>query len=486
MASEDHDPVTALAEEDEHPPPSPEPDKPPERKIFKGDVKTLSQLLGLKDAMVQLLDRQDRNGRKVPGLAQINLVNRGYYPGTATVQMLDRRSGWVRRVYDLPVSTKVNVLSGRMAEEMRAELKIKQKASLGKDVQSYGYTMGCDPEVFVTKGDTEEIIPAWEFLGSKEKPGYTKGNGDTNYDGNPVYWDGFQAEFTTTSNVSCLGWMFDSVHNGMYSVITAARAKFKDAHLSIHSVLPVADEVLQAAKPEHVAFGCTPSKNAYGLSGRNLDGRDCPVRFAGGHIHFGLQEYGGDIKRLHKDEALQRRIMFSLDSILGVACVSLFQKLDNPIRRDYYGLPGEYRLPPHGLEYRTLSNGWLCHPLVGNMVFELARRAFDIGWYDQGHLWEATEGEVLDCILRCDAEVARAILKRNMDVLSNLLQYRLGPTGAECARLFLQPVDEFIKNPGDLAGNWKCNKARWTRHCGDTGAYWGSASAANVAGGNKM
>jgi len=37
-------------------------------------------------------------------------------------------------------------------------------------------------------------------------------------------------------------------------------------------------------------------------------------------------------------------------------------------RRRYYGLPGEYRLPKHGLEYRTLSNFWLrAYPLYDLM-----------------------------------------------------------------------------------------------------------------------
>jgi len=50
------------------------------------------------------------------------------------------------------------------------------------------------------------------------------------------------------------------------------------------------------------------------------------------------------------------------------------QNLDEPVRREYYGLAGEYRLPPHGLEYRSLSCAWIFHPKAAATILDLARR----------------------------------------------------------------------------------------------------------------
>src|ERR1019366_5440055 len=92
----------------------------------------------------------------------------------------------------------------------------------------------------------------------------------------------------------------------------------------------------------------------------------------------------------------------AMDAIAGVACVALFAKYDNPIRRQYYGLPGEYRLPKHGLEYRALSNAWLIHPLIMNLVIDFARKAAIMGKEGLFSKWKATEQETIDCITNCD------------------------------------------------------------------------------------
>ena len=47
----------------------------------------------------------------------------------------------------------------------------------------------------------------------------------------------------------------------------------------------------------------------------------------------------------------------------------------NPLqkeRRKLYGMAGEYRLPAHGIEYRTLSNFWLRSPVLADFVAQMA------------------------------------------------------------------------------------------------------------------
>lgn len=112
----------------------------------------------------------------------------------------------------------------------------------------------------------------------------------------------------------------------------------------------------------------------------------------------------------------------ALDAILGVACVSLFDGYDNPQRRQYYGIPGEYRLPAHGLEYRPLSNGWLMHPMITYLVFDLGRKALLLG--KKGlfpKMWKGDEQEVIDCMTSSDATKARELMDRNKKLMLNLL-----------------------------------------------------------------
>jgi hypothetical protein len=223
-----------------------------------------------------------------------------------------------------------------------------------------------------------------------------------------------------------------------------------------------------------VAFGCAPSKNIYGLIGNTKEGRETPYRFAGGHIHMGLRDLGGQVYGQARIESIVR----AMDSILGVACVSLFANQDNPIRRQFYGLPGEHRLPAHGLEYRTLSNAWLLHPLMTNMVFDLARAA--AGLVEEGFqdLWKATETETVETIMNHDVERARSLLDRNKKVFYGVLQsiggrytgdaldvaYRVWSTGMESA----------IAKPDDIEGNWNLGGG-WASHNEGENKYFARA-----------
>jgi hypothetical protein len=67
-----------------------------------------------------------------------------------------------------------------------------------------------------------------------------------------------------------------------------------------------------------------------------------------------------------------------LDIICGNTCVLIDRDEGNKIRRKLYGRAGEYRLPKHGLEYRTLSNFWLeAYPLM-SFAFGMARLAVQL------------------------------------------------------------------------------------------------------------
>ncbi len=319
---------------------------------------------------------------------------------------------------------------------------------------------GADPEIFVTtaKGN---LIPAFNFLGSKENPTLAPpAAANSGAKGrNKVYWDGFQAEFDTYPT-DCLGWFLDSVQRGLKGVYEQAIKHDKDAKLTITNLVEVSEKQIKQATDEQVAFGCEPSLNAYGHTPLiELDGRRTRLRSAGGHLHFGMS--------VSPESAAE--IVKAIDAVCGVACVSLFQGIDDPRRRHMYGLAGEYRLPKHGLEYRTLSNAWLCHPMITNLVFELARAAYMLGQQGLRECWETTEHDTVKIINTCDVKAAQKQIEKNRKVMVRLLATKLYEENApKCVDYFLNGVHSIIQDPDDIIGNWNLN-GHWISHANGVG-----------------
>ncbi len=320
---------------------------------------------------------------------------------------------------------------------------------------SYNSSIGSDPEIFLEKDG--KVLSAFDFLGSKANPnkvpGYAGGTND-------IYWDGFQAEFTTHPS-HCMGWHGDSLHYGLKGVYELLKKHDPEAKLSIKTVMDIPEKLLKKSKEEHVAFGCLASFNAYGMEGMKGNGREVDFRTAGGHIHFGTGV---------KDKKDADRIVKALDMVLGVVGVSLFAKFDDPRRRSMYGLAGEYRLPPHGLEYRTLSNAWLFHPAIANIIFDLGRTVYKMG--EKNHkLWDASEEETIEVINTSDVKGARKILKRNEEILKELIKVRFSETdGALNARVdyvynaIMNGMESIVKDPTDFVKNWNLTGG-WVGHC---------------------
>jgi Phage phiEco32-like COOH.NH2 ligase-type 2 len=296
-------------------------------------------------------------------------------------------------------------------------------------MKSSDVALGSDPEIFIEKSDGT-LFPAFAFLPSKYEPLKTKEEG-CNY-----YWDGFQAEFNITPNLE-LNDCLKSVRFGLKAILRRAQEVDPTARLSTKTVVETPLDMLRTLPPEFVEFGCMPSFNAYGINGMSLDGINCPHRFAGGHIHFGISQY---------DKAMDAipYIVRALDAVVGVTCVSLFENFDNPIRRRYYGLPGEHRLPPHGLEYRPLSDAWLFNPKLAGFVLELARRVL-VQVVNGKYAWSASEDEVIDCMIRSDVGLARKILERNANAFKLI--------GVKTSIDIMQPVEKSV-DMKDIAENW--------------------------------
>lgn len=371
----------------------------------------------------------------------------------------------VVRSFNVPSDLEVQIPSSEETELALKELGEAIYPTMQNSLQHY-FSIGADPEIFAetAKG---EVLPAFSFLGSKEKPTQVE---DVGFGKNNAYWDGFQAEFDTYAQ-SCLAYLTDSIQNGLRGVKEAMKAKDPTAVLSNKTVMRIPDELLRTSAEEHVQFGCNPSFNVYKLKGRIADGRTAPFRSAGGHLHFGT----GNL-----DDVSVERIVKSLDAIVAVACVSLFASIDDSMRREMYGLAGEYRKPPHGIEYRTLSNAWMFHPLTTHLVFGLSRCVVMMGLFGLNNRWKTTEDETIEIIQTCNVDKAREVLKRNEELFKKLLLASMRGHGSAkqvnvMFDIYMKGADSVV-DLKNIEANWHLTPQcpRWTRHSADKGNSWGS------------
>lgn len=334
------------------------------------------------------------------------------------------------------------------------------------------FALGTDPEIFVKNGN--DLIPAFKFLPDKKNPISREllSNLSARLPSNCVancFWDGFQAEFNCPAQ-QCIAWIPDGVRAGLLGVIEAARSFESNAKLTIQNVFQIPSATLKASLDEHVMLGCDASANAYGMGGLHVENpRKLRYRFAGGHIHFGLNT---EFRKLTIEEA--EKIVRYLDTILGVWAVGAAASIDNPIRRQYYGLAGEFRMPPHGLEYRTLSNFWFAHPGITNLVLMMARRILysSIETLDK---WVAHPQETVETINNCDVKRARKLLKDNELLFKQIVDqtYVMGDSALKVA---MNGIESVVKDVEDFDTNWKLTSNDWRGHAGN-GESWYSLQA---------
>ena len=323
------------------------------------------------------------------------------------------------------------------------------------------FQLGCDPEVFAVT--IKGVLPAYKFLPHKRDP-ITFRDGEHQLGESSIFWDGLQAEMTTPAD-ACIARIVDAVHYALKRIRTAAIAAAPDARLTVENVVAYPKHERLIAAKEHVELGCSPSRNVYGDAGRLVrDGRALPVRFAGGHIHFGSSI------ALDKQEEVVR----ALDAILGIWSVGAAASIDNPIRRKFYGLAGEYRPTKYGVEYRSLSNFWLCHPGIMSLTFEIARVVLSAIAENAHYAWQVDEREVRKVINESDVAGARAILTRN----AKLFNYLMGSTNINSRKareaainVGLHGIESAVPLYRDIEANWGLQK-QWIYHATVQGAQW--------------
>ena len=262
----------------------------------------------------------------------------------------------------------------------------------------YGITHGCDPEVFLSV-ETGKLRKRRAVLCSDvliPKGGLKAGaNGS-------VVRDGVQVELHPTANLCRASHSF--YLKECFATLRAAVAKkrltqgFETLQVDFRPVVRLTPTDLLKMDPDARRLGCLPSKNAYGRKHIEKDGNKYPIRSASGHIHMGTTLLNNTVHNVNPDRLAQ-----VLDVLLGNTCVLIDRDPLAAVRRKVYGRAGEYRTPPHGFEYRTLSNFWLRDYKLFSFVMAMSKLAGYVvqgevvkHYYKDETIWDAEQALMKD------------------------------------------------------------------------------------------
>ena len=236
---------------------------------------------------------------------------------------------------------------------------------------------GCDPEFFFSKDGrvlgAEKVLPE-DGLVYKSGDLLGKDGDSTSLSGvSKIIIDGVQAELNPRAN-SCRANLGNEIAC-CFRKLEQTLTKSKEISIDFHQTIKLDKKDMSVLSDKSKKFGCMPSKNAHNGGKESRIGVDPAVysyRSAGGHIHIGNHKGNKIIKEVL---LLPERLVKMMDVIVGNTCVLIDRDTGNIERRKVYGRAGEFRTPPHGVEYRTLSNFWLrSYPLM-SLVMYLSRLA---------------------------------------------------------------------------------------------------------------
>lgn len=344
----------------------------------------------------------------------------------------------------------------------------KQKALTHAFALSPKPLLGCDPEVFVMD-EYDQVIPAWTFLPDKKTAERRMKNVSYYDDPATAFWDGPQAEFAFQHDPpTCLEILTGRVQQGLTKVYNAAKQKNPSAHISLKNLVQLPQATLETADDKMLALGCAPSLNVYDLPPLDVPNpRMLQNRSAGWHVHLSnlnCNQYKGAI-----DPALVPEIIKALDKTIGVLSVAMCEGLESPLRRRYYGWPGEYRLPRHGgIEYRVCGPAlFLSHPAIHHLAWEIIRRtikAVQFGVFDK--LWHADTDEVIETILTLNVEKARRMFEENLDAFKMLLatyeDFGSSYIIAQAVRVVREGIAKVVTDPHNVTKNWNLTRSEFS------------------------
>ena len=308
-----------------------------------------------------------------------------------------------------------------------------------------GMNIGYSPELFLQSDG--KIVPPSDFL---SKRGIKMVN-DARTE--HTYYRGFRAQPWVIAG-GCLEERANLLWSNLQTMLTKGKTVYPQLKFSPSSLVKIDPLLLEKAADDQVIFGDagTNNLNIYGIKQPKPDYRKVLTRPASGPIHLGIT------RKVAEDNT--KILVRALDAIIGVACVSLFASFDDPKRREYVGAAGSYRIHEHGLEYRTLSNAWMLHPVIHHLVVDIARKTAAFGFLGHMKLWNATEEETIDTIMTCNVDKARDILSRNRDMFLQVIQSVHRHDEREAAivnHVFMHGLESLCADPLNIERNWGLN-----------------------------
>lgn len=224
-------------------------------------------------------------------------------------------------------------------------------------------TYGTDPEGFFERGGqiigSERVIPERGLLSPRHETPF-------------VVLDGVQFELNPASASTPLG-----VASNMqiaFVLLQQHLRRFPDVTCRWDRIVEVSRLELDSLSEKARMLGCAPSLNIYGSRPLKCDKLTYRKRSPGGHIHLGLKStnlFGGRLD-------YRQNLIPLLDVFVGNFCVLLDRDPGAAERRENYGRAGEFRLPEHGVEYRTPDNFWLRSYTLMSFVFGMANLAASV------------------------------------------------------------------------------------------------------------
>lgn len=212
-------------------------------------------------------------------------------------------------------------------------------------------SIGCDPEVFVTR--MGQVVPVCGLLGgTKEHPlPVLKG---------AIQEDNVMAEFNIDTAKSIDEWVFN-----IHTVLAQLNLRLFDQGCGymIKASHNFDEGALLEAGRQAMRFGCEPDLNTWTRQRQHPK----PVgglRTCGGHIHVGHD--GG---KKETQEIIKR-----MDFFLGIPSLIMDEDTE---RRTMYGSAGSFRFKSYGFEYRSLSNFWLRSEAHMKWAYEQTKRAVE-------------------------------------------------------------------------------------------------------------
>lgn len=177
------------------------------------------------------------------------------------------------------------------------------------------------------------------------------------------------------------------------------------------------------------------------------------LRNSNGKFGESILKFGYGISTRNKAKAIE-----ALDGILAPAYVALLADFKQ------HKLLGKIATFGKSIHYKRLSNAWAIHPLVGNLVVDVARKIVVFGKKDLYKFWEIKPNELKAILNKQDVEISRIVLKRNEKIFRGLLEAAYGDLSPSeidnIYNLFMNGIAKHIESPYAFKNNWLINKGQ--------------------------